>query len=197
MGATALLVVIKHVAFLFDAQSPHWKHIAPFEWFLLPHAVAGIVALMAGPLQFSTRIRASRLALHRLIGRIYIGAVAIAAPIGLYIGVAFEPSPLREEQVAQGGFWFLCTLVAFLAIRKRNIALHRAWMVRSYAFTFIFVSSRLGAVPGLQVVNKLDVTQLTNMLWYLIVAAFLLPDLYNAAVALYGARASSKDRSGA
>jgi uncharacterized membrane protein len=144
-----------------------------------------------GPFQFSTRLRASHLAFHRILGRVYVSAVAISAPLATYIGTTFERAPLRDEQWAQGGLWFLCTLVAFLAIRKRNVALHRQWMVRSYAFTFIFISSRvLDAFPAVQI----NETQLTTMLWYLIVAAFFLPDVYNAASTLFGARAPAKAR---
>lgn len=189
MAVAAILAISADERFLLDPHDPHWKHIAPFQWLLLVHALGGLTALLVGPLQFSSRLRASNLAVHRTLGRIYVSAVAISAPLATYIGATFEPAPLRDEQWAQGGLWFMCTLIAFLAIRRRNIAMHRQWMVRSYAFTFIFVSSRvLDAFPAMQV----TVTQLTTMLWYLIVAAFFLPDAYTAAVTLTAARAKAK-----
>ena len=191
MGAATLLALSADERFVFNPHDPHWKHIAPFRWLLLVHALAGMTALIVGPFQFSSRVRASHLALHRVLGRVYVCAVAIAAPLATYIGTTFEPAPLRDEQWAQGGIWFLCTLVAFLAIRKRNIALHRQWMVRSYAFTFIFISSR---VPDAFPVVQMNITQLTTMLWYLIVAAFFLPDAYIATTALIAARAPARGR---
>lgn len=36
-----------------------------------------------------------------------------------------------------------CTTAAFITARNRQIAQHRQWMVRSYAITFTFVSSRV------------------------------------------------------
>lgn len=193
MGIAAILAISADERFLLNPQDPHWKHIAPFQWLLLVHALGGVTALTVGPFQFSTRLRASHLALHRILGRVYICAVAVSAPLATYIGVTFEPSPLRDEQWAQGGLWFLCTLIAFLAIRKRNIALHRQWMVRSYAFTFIFISSRvLDAFPAVHI----DLTQLTTILWYLIVAAFFLPDAYNAAAVIFKPKPLLRPNSG-
>jgi hypothetical protein len=49
------------------------------KWLLLPHGIGGALALLIGPLQFSNRLRARHLRLHRILGRFYIGGVAIAA----------------------------------------------------------------------------------------------------------------------
>jgi uncharacterized membrane protein len=180
MGVATLIAVYGNDGFIFNSHDPEWKHIAPFRWLLLVHALAGATALLTGPLQFSTRLRTARPEFHRMLGRVYVGAVAIAAPFAVYIGVTFEKPPLSYEQWAQGGIWFLATLIAFVAIRKRNVPLHRHWMMRSYAFTFIFVSSRVPlAFPAI----SMSVEQLTTFLWYLIVAALVVPDLpavYNA-----------------
>jgi uncharacterized membrane protein len=174
MAVATIIAVYGSEGFLFNANDPEWKHIAPFRWLLLVHALAGVTALLAGPLQFSTRLRTARPAFHRMLGRVYVGAVAIAAPLAVYIGVTFEKPPLSYEQWAQGGIWFLATLIAFVAIRKRQVPLHRQWMMRSYAFTFIFVSSRVPfAFPAVNLNNG----QLTTLLWYLIVVALVVPDL--------------------
>jgi hypothetical protein len=43
----------------------------------------------------------------------------------------------------------VCTTAAFITARNRQIIVHRQWMVRSYAVTFTFVSSRvLNLVPA-------------------------------------------------
>ena len=39
--------------------------------------------------------------------------------------------------------WLLTTGMAFLAIRKRRIQLHKEWMIRSYIVTFAFVGFRI------------------------------------------------------
>ena len=185
MGVATIVAIYADERFVFKPLDPEWKHIARFQWLLLPHALAGVTVLIVGPLQFSTRLRAANLRLHRLLGRVYVGAVGIAAPLAVYIGVTFEKPPLRDEQWAQGGIWFLATAIALAAVRRRNIPLHRRWMIRSYAFTFIFVSSRVAdAFPAISMSNA----QLTTLLWYLIVAALVLPDVVSAGSTLIARR---------
>lgn len=43
----------------------------------------------------------------------------------------------------QAAAWIVCTTAAVVAARNRQIVQHRAWMIRSYAVTFTFVSSRV------------------------------------------------------
>jgi hypothetical protein len=43
----------------------------------------------------------------------------------------------------QAAAWIVCTTAAFITARNRQIVQHRQWMVRSYAVTFTFVSSRV------------------------------------------------------
>ena len=139
------------------------------------HGVCGATALVLGPFQFSQTIRRRHTALHRLMGRVYVSAVMIASPIALYIGITYEKPLVSYEQYFQAGGWFLCTALAFLAARNRNVPLHRVWMARSYAFTFIFVASRVtDAIPALA---NLTERQLATELWGLVVAALIVPDL--------------------
>ena len=81
MGLLTLGVISIDERFLIDKTDEEWAHIAPFQWWLLPHGIAGFVALTIGPFQFSQRLRRNHLALHRLMGRIYIAAVCIAVPL--------------------------------------------------------------------------------------------------------------------
>jgi hypothetical protein len=49
----------------------------------------------------------------------------------------------------QAAAWMVCTTVALVTARNRQIKVHRQWMARSYAVTFTFVSSRvLNLVPA-------------------------------------------------
>lgn len=173
LGLVSLAVLVVKESYLFHPNSPHWHQIAPFKWILLPHALLGITALVTGPLQFSSRIRRSNLALHRLTGRIYVTAVLIGAPIGTYIGFTFLPYPFNLEQLAQGGLWFLTTTIAYIAIRNKNIALHRQWMARSYGFTFFFILSRIPFIfPSFD-----NVVLMTNAFWFAMIGSLIAPDL--------------------
>jgi len=174
--AMGLLVLYVDETFVFRPNDPEWTHIAPFRWPLLVHALFAAPALLLGPLQFSRRLRERRPALHRGIGWTYAGAVLIAAPIALYIGVNYEMPLTSHEQWFQAGGWLLCTVLGFAAGYNRNIPLHRLWMARSYGFCFIFVASRVpDAFPGW--INTQDDRQLSTELWILVVLALIIPDL--------------------
>ncbi len=109
--------------------------------FLVPHLVCGGAALVIGPLQFSSRLRQRNLRLHRILGKIYVVSVLIAAPLG---GIMIIYRPVLEVFVTEVlvATWIITTVVAFLTARNGHIAQHRQWMIRSYAATFFFVTDR-------------------------------------------------------
>jgi hypothetical protein len=189
MALATLLVIYSDERFLISPADSEWRHIAPFKWLLLPHGLAGAAALFTGPLQFSDRIRANWPKLHRWTGRIYIGAIClVAAPLGFYIGGHYEPRTIHVEQYFQAGLWWLTTAIAFVCILNRQIAMHKLWMMRSYGFCCIFVLSR---VPDGFHIHYSD-QFLADMLWSLVIAALIVPDLVLTAREL--ARLASRRR---
>jgi hypothetical protein len=52
--------------------------------------------------------------------------------------------------------WILTTAMAYYAIRRRLIAIHKEWMMRAYAITFAFVIIRLfnDVLPTSQLAGK-------------------------------------------
>jgi len=173
MGLSALLVVWVDERFWINPADPHWKHIAPVRWLLPIHGLAGLTALLAGASQMSSRIRRKHIALHRALGKVYISAVCISAPIATFIGTStLEPVSIHVEQIFQGGLWLLSALVAWACIRSGQMALHKAWMMRSYGFTLIFVLSR---VPDAFIAHYSD-QFLSDMLWSLVVVALIAPE---------------------
>ena len=101
----------------------------------LMHVLPGALFLLLAPLQFSRRIRTRNLRLHRWSGRLL---VALGIPIGLtglFFGLV-NPfgGPLEGATVAIVGTLFLFALArAVVAIRRREIATHREWMIRVFA----------------------------------------------------------------
>jgi len=180
MVLSVLVVLWVDERFWINPADPHWKHIAPVRRLLPIHGLAGLTALVVGALQMSSRVRA-RTALHRTLGKIYIGAVCISAPVAIYMGTSpLEPATMRVEQVFQGGLWLLSALVAWACIRSGQMALHKAWMMRSYAFTLIFVLSR---VPDLVVPSYTD-QGIADFLWSLTVLAAISPEVILTATSL-------------
>jgi uncharacterized membrane protein len=106
---------------------------------LIPHTLAGIFALIIGPINFSSRIRQRYLKFHRVLGRIYVISVFIGAATGIALA---SGRPGFPGTCGQAAAWVVCTSAALITARNRQIIQHRQWMARSYAVTFTFVSSR-------------------------------------------------------
>ena len=142
-----VLTVLHKDRVIADPQDPIWQHYHFFKWWLIPHGVAALLALFLGPLQFSDRLRRN-LPRHRLIGRIYVSAVAAAIPVGLTIetikyvhGIA--PARLLVATSGYAVVFGLATTVGFIMAKRRNILAHRRWMTRSYAIALVFLTSRV------------------------------------------------------
>lgn len=143
LGLTTLFVFItSEVLLLADYPMYHAYRLQVIadHQFLIPHVLSGTIALLAGPLQFSSRFRLRYLKFHRILGRIYVVCVFVGAFTGIALAAGRPGLPGTSMQAAA---WIVCTTAAFITARNRQIVQHRQWMARSYAVTFTFVSSRL------------------------------------------------------
>lgn len=109
------------------------------------HVFGSVVALALGPFQFSARLRAHRLQLHRWLGRLYLGIGVLGGGVaGLFMAFhAFGGLPARLGFACLALAWLYSGYRAYLAIRSGEIAAHRRWMVRNFALTFAAVTLRL------------------------------------------------------
>jgi uncharacterized membrane protein len=109
------------------------------------HAFAASTALLLGPLQLSTRLRAARPAVHRWTGRAYLAVGVLGGGLsGLYLAqFAYGGVAARLGFGALAAAWLYTGLRAFLAIRAGAVAEHRRWMFRNFALTFAAVMLRL------------------------------------------------------
>jgi uncharacterized membrane protein len=143
LGLAALFVFITSEALLvtdYPMYHAYRLQVIADRHLLIPHTLCGIVALLAGPPQFSSRLRLRHLKFHRILGRLYVLSVFIGALTGVALSAGRPGMPGTSVQAAA---WIFCTAAAFITARNRQIARHRQWMVRSYAVTFTFVSSRV------------------------------------------------------
>jgi len=114
------------------------------RYWLLMHMTGGMVALLTGPWQFWTGFRVRYVQLHRWTGRIFLCAVAVGSlgavrmAIATTFGWAFGFALLGLATA-----WFTTAVMAYYAILKRRIQIHKEWMVRAYVVTFAFVTFRL------------------------------------------------------
>ena len=171
---TLFVIYYDELAFL-DARSPVWEHFAKVTWWLLPHGIGGALALLLAPLQFSTRLRQRHLRLHRILGRLYVACVLLAAPFAIPIAIIQGPPTLIMAAVIQTGGWLLTTAIALYCIRKGNIKQHREWMIRSYPFAMVFIFTRcLFAIPAIQ---RMGLDGIVSVVWSVIAAACFIPSL--------------------
>ena len=143
LGLTALFVFItSEVLLITDYPMYHAYRLQVIadRHLLIPHTLAGIFALVIGPINFSSRIRQRHLTLHRVLGRIYAVSVLVGAFTGIALAAGRPGLPGTSMQAAA---WIVCTAAAVITARNHQIPQHRQWMARSYAVTFTFVSSRV------------------------------------------------------
>ncbi|TNE54979.1 MAG: DUF2306 domain-containing protein [Bacteroidetes bacterium] len=108
------------------------------------HIIFGGIALLTGWSQFSKKVRAWNIRLHRTLGKIYVTAVLISALAGIYIG-GFATGGLISAAgfISLGVIWFGTTLAAYRYIRSGNLPAHQRMMYFSFAATFAAVTLRL------------------------------------------------------
>ena len=143
LGLTALFVFITSEVLLvtdYPMYHAYRLQVIADRHLLIPHTLSGMIALLAGPLQFSSRIRQRHLKFHRILGRIYVVCVFVGSFTGIALAWGRPGLPGTSMQATA---WMVCTTAAFLTARNRQIVQHRQWMARSYAVTFTFVSSRV------------------------------------------------------
>lgn len=174
-------VLVHNERFLVQPSSPDWAHYGPLGWPLVLHGVAGGCALLLAPLQFSDRLRRKYTALHRVLGRVYVGGVFILAPVGAYVQYSEEalglPRSFTIATAVDAILLFVTTAIACLFAIRRNIPLHRQWMTRSYAVALVFFEVRfVMGVTGWEAGGALATE---TAVWACVAIALLLADIAN------------------
>ena len=102
------------------------------------HIVSASIYAVLGAFQFSTAFRRRRPGWHRAAGRLLV-------PCGLLVGFSalwmtlFYPRPvgtgdlLSALRLLFGAGMIVSIVLGFTTIRRRDVARHRAWMMRAYA----------------------------------------------------------------
>ena len=173
--ATLFVTYMKN-ARVFDPSSEIAQHFAPIKWYLVPHAFFGALALAMGAFQFSNRLRARHLSLHRFVGYVYITSVFISAPLGYPIAKRIDDLSLAGASVVQAFGWISTTCIALYCIRRGNIAQHRRWMIRGYPFAMVFTVARL--IVPIPPIFKMGLPGIEIVVWSTIAAAAFLPSIF-------------------
>lgn len=102
----------------------------------LIHILPGLLFMILGPLQFMPHLRRKHIQFHRWNGRIFLIAAFVVGVSAICL--PFVLSPIGGLTEATGtlvfGTYFLLALTkAWTHIRRKNIVLHRKWMIRAFA----------------------------------------------------------------
>jgi uncharacterized membrane protein len=136
-------IAIAVYATQFFLSTPRDSHFSRYIFPLRLHIAGGIGALLAGPWQFSEKLRARALNLHRWLGRFYLVEVALGSIAGFAMATVSEeglPTHLGFGLLAV--LWFFTGLQAYRMVLRGNIEAHRQWMIRNFALTLAAVTLR-------------------------------------------------------
>jgi uncharacterized membrane protein len=104
---------------------------------LVIHVVGAALYAVVGAFQFPAKLRRRRPAWHRRAGRVLVVAGLLVAGSGLWMTVFYPEAPggalLWTVRLVVASATGTSLVLGFAAIRRRDIAAHRAWMIRAYA----------------------------------------------------------------
>lgn len=168
IGPLSLWAIIIFLTWLFMHGADHFLTLTPealgkyfkLKWVLIAHITGGGGALVLGFLQFWPKLRNFSWKLHRIIGFLYLLAILVSSICAVIL--AFTTAYAVNWAYAFSlqiwvSVWISATAIAYYAIIKRNIKLHKEWMVRSYIVTLAFIISGLAIkIPYVQSLGSFE-----------------------------------------
>jgi uncharacterized membrane protein len=132
------------------ALMPADDRFTGFPVALVVHIVGAAVFALVGAFQFLPRLRRGRRAWHRRAGRVVATAGLAVVGSALWLTLVYRAQPgsgdlLYVLRLVFGSAMAACLILGFTTIRRRDIAAHRAWMIRGYA---------IGLAAGTQVFTQ-------------------------------------------
>jgi hypothetical protein len=131
-------------AFPYFAGSEELARYSGKEAWVLLHIGGGMIALLVGPGQLWLGHKNRRIEVHRRLGLVYMGAIAVSVTAAFYLSTHTDlgwvfGAGLFGLAVA----WVVTTGLAYVAVRRSLLQQHQEWMIRSYVVTFAFVFFRI------------------------------------------------------
>ena len=191
-GLMTVFVLVTRDRTLLDSRSFLRQRYAVIPWLMFAHGIPGALALLLGVFQFSSRLRQRYLQVHRVMGRIYVGCVAISAPVAIVVAIRLPIMTLAMASTIQAVGWLVTTATGLYCIRTGRIQQHREWMTRSYPFAMVFIVVR--AINSIPAIARMGEPGIASVVWSVIATACFLPSFVIAWQALAASRRSAKVR---
>lgn len=137
----------KDAAFL-QIKQTEVSEIPFYITFFYIHVYSAIFVLLSGFFQFNDTLLKKHPLLHRNLGKLYVFVILfLSAPSGLFIGLFANGGFFSKISfVTLSILWFYFTYKGFISIKNKNIPLHKAFMLRSFALTFSAITLRFWKV---------------------------------------------------
>jgi uncharacterized membrane protein len=118
---------------------------ATYRWSFYLHIFSSLWVLASGLTQFSSGLLRKNPAVHRWVGRIYVGIIVlVSAPAACVMSIYANGNDFTKASfLVLSLLWWLTTWWAYRAIVKGDIVKHKAWMYRSYALTLSAITLRI------------------------------------------------------
>src|SRR5690606_128977 len=126
----------------------------PLLW---AHMIFGTAAMVTVVLQVWPAMRIRRPAVHRWSGRIYVVSALVSGVIGLVL-VRFAPPVGQIGVVSATVLWIATTAAGYVLVRRGRYALHRRFMLYSFALVMNNVWGVIIVNVGL--INQVDILYL-------------------------------------
>ena len=130
------------------------------------HIIGGSIALFTGALQLNSRFRERFLAVHKVMGRVYVIAVVFSGIAGLFMATRS-----MGGTVAHFGFgsmavlWLFTVYMPYIRIRQGQVSAHKHWMNLNYSLTCSAITLRL-YLPTFPIIFNTDfITSYTYISW--------------------------------
>jgi uncharacterized membrane protein len=128
------------------SEAQYVKH----AWLSGLHFLPGIAFTLLGPLQFMHKLRQRWPRLHRILGRVFVLSGLVTAVTAILLNMTLPPigGATKTAAVLTFSVAQIAALgIALRAILKRNIAQHRAWMLRAFAIGLGVATMRYYFIP--------------------------------------------------
>ena len=133
------------------------------------HIIGVTLFTILGAFQFSTGFRRRWPRWHRLAGRVIVVSGLVAGLSGLWMAMFYAIVPaddalLHGFRLFFGSAMVVSIVLGFLAIRRRDVPTHQAWMRRAYAIGQGAGTQALTQLPLLLIFGKPDHLSLALMM---------------------------------
>jgi hypothetical protein len=131
------------------------------------HVFSAFLLLACGLTQFSSNFLDAYPQWHRRIGKFYAWELfLINVPTGMVLSVtAIGPWLAKVGFVVLDCLWFWYTYKAIVAIKQKNVMLHKHFMMRSYALTFSAITLRIINVITMNYLHWDPIIVYTTVAW--------------------------------